>query len=393
MREAVIVAGVRTPVGKAKRGTLRKFRPDDMAAIVLNEVLNRTNGAVKPEDVDDVIIGNAMPEAEQGVNVARIAVHRAGWPDSVPAVTVNRFCASGLQTIADACYKIMCGQAEIVVAGGTESMSLVPMGGNKLTPNPYLAKTRPGVYISMGLTAENVAERFNITREEQDEYALQSNMKAVEAIRKGKFKEQIVPIEIESTTVVNGKKVTTKKLFEIDEGPRADTSLEKLAKLKPVFKKDGTVTAGNSSQMSDGAAAVLVMSKEKADELGLKPMAKFIAYAVAGCEPEYMGMGPAYAIPKVLKIAGMELKNIDLFEINEAFASQFLYCCKTLNVDMNKVNVNGGAIALGHPLGCTGTKLTVQLIYEMRYRGLKYGIVSMCIGGGMGAAAIFEVLE
>ncbi len=392
MREAVIVSAVRTPVGKAKRGTLKKFRPDDMAAIVLNEVLNRTNGAVKPEDVEDVIIGNAMPEAEQGVNVARIAVHRAGWPDSVPAVTVNRFCASGLQSIADACYKIMCGQVDIVVAGGTESMSLVPMGGNKLVPNPYLAKTRPGVYISMGLTAENVAKKFNITREEQDEYALQSNMKAVEAIRKGKFKEQIVPIEVESTTVVNGKKVTTKKLFEIDEGPRADTSLEKLAKLKPAFKKNGTVTAGNSSQMSDGAAAVLVMSRKKAEELGLKPMAKFIAYAVAGVDPEYMGVGPAYAIPKVLKVAGMELKDIDLFEINEAFASQFLYCCKTLGVDMNKVNVNGGAIALGHPLGCTGTKLTVQLIYEMRYRGLKYGIVSMCIGGGMGAAGIFEII-
>ena len=392
MREAVIVSAVRTPVGKAKRGTLKKFRPDDMAAIVLNEVLNRTNGAVKPEDVEDVIIGNAMPEAEQGVNVARIAVHRAGWPDSVPAVTVNRFCASGLQSIADACNKVMCGQVDIVVAGGTESMSLVPMGGNKLVPNPYLAKTRPGVYISMGLTAENVAKKFNITREEQDEYALQSNMKAVEAIRKGKFKEQIVPIEVESTTVVNGKKVTTKKLFEIDEGPRADTSLEKLAKLKPAFKKNGTVTAGNSSQMSDGAAAVLVMSRKKAEELGLKPMAKFIAYAVAGVDPEYMGVGPAYAIPKVLKVAGMELKDIDLFEINEAFASQFLYCCKTLGVDMNKVNVNGGAIALGHPLGCTGTKLTVQLIYEMRYRGLKYGIVSMCIGGGMGAAGIFEII-
>ncbi len=393
MREAVIVAGVRTPVGKAKRGTLRKFRPDDMAAIVLNEVLNRTNGVVKPEDVEDVILGNAMPEAEQGVNVARIAVHRAGWPDSVPAVTVNRFCASGLQTIADACYKIMCGQSDIVVAGGTESMSLVPMGGNKVVPNPYLATNRPGVYISMGLTAENVAEKFNITREEQDEYALQSNLKAVEAIQKGKFKEQIVPVEVESTTIVKGKKVTTKKLFEIDEGPRADTSLEKLSKLKPAFRAGGTVTAGNSSQMSDGAAAVLVMSKEKADELGLKPMAKFVAYAVAGCDPELMGMGPAFAIPKVLKIADMKLENIDLFEINEAFASQFLYCCKSLNIDMNKVNVNGGAIALGHPLGCTGAKLTVQLLYEMKYRGLKYGIVSMCIGGGMGAAGIFEMID
>jgi acetyl-CoA acyltransferase len=392
MKEAVIVSAVRTPIGKAKRGSLVKFRPDDLAAIVIKEVINRTGGAVKPEQIEDVIIGNAFPEAEQGLNMARIASIRAGLPDSVPAVTVNRFCSSGLQSIADASFKIMSGQYDIVIAGGSENMTMVPMTGNKLTPNPYLADTRPGVYINMGLTAENVAEKFNISREEQDEYAYESNMKAVEAIKAGKFKDEIIPLKIETTTFANGKKVKNEKIFDTDEGPRANTTIEGLAKLRPAFKVGGSVTAGNSSQMSDGAAAVLVMSRDKAEELGLKPLAKFIAYSVAGCPPEFMGLGPSVAIPKVLKVANMKLEDIDLFEINEAFASQFLYCCKTLNIDMKKVNVNGGAIALGHPLGCTGSKLTVQLIYEMRRRGLKYGIVSMCIGGGMGAAGIFEML-
>ncbi len=392
MKEAVIVSAVRTPIGKAKRGSLAKFRPDDMAAIVLNEVLNRTSGVVKPEDVDDVIIGNAMPDAEQGLNMARVAVLRAGFPDSVPAVTVNRFCSSGLQTIADGAFKIMTGQYDIVIAGGSESMSMVPMTGVKFAPNPYLAENYPQAYINMGLTAENVASKYNISREEQDEYALISNKKAAEAVQSGKFKDEIIPVKVESTIIENGKKVTKEKIFESDEGPRGNTTLEILSKLKPAFKAGGSVTAGNSSQMSDGAAVVLLMSKEKADELGLKPLAKFIGYSVAGCPPELMGIGPSVAIPKVLEKTGMKIEDIDLFEINEAFASQFLYCGKVLNLDMEKVNVNGGAIALGHPLGCTGAKLTVQLIYEMRRRGLKYGIVSMCIGGGMGAAGIFEMI-
>ena len=391
MKEAVIVSAVRTPIGKAKRGSLAKFRPDDLAAIVIKEVINRTNGAVKPEDIDDVVIGNAFPEAEQGLNMARIAVLRAGLPDSVPAVTVNRFCSSGIQSIADAAFKIMSGQYDIVIAGGSENMSMVPMTGNKLTPNPYLSENMPQAYINMGLTAENVADKYGISREEQDEYALRSNMKAVDAIKNGKFKDEIIPVEVENVLFQNGKKKTVKKIFDIDEGPRANTTLEGLAKLKPVFRKGGSVTAGNSSQMSDGAAAVMLMSKEKADELGLKPLAKFVAYSVAGCPPELMGIGPSVAIPKVLDRAGLKLDDIELFEINEAFASQFLYCAKVLNINLEKVNVNGGAIALGHPLGCTGAKLTVQLIYEMKRRGLKYGIVSMCIGGGMGAAGIFEI--
>ena len=391
MKEAVIVSAVRTPIGKAKRGSLVKFRPDDMAAIVIKEVVNRTNGAVKPEDIDDVIIGNAFPEAEQGLNMARIAVLRAGFPDTIPAVTVNRFCSSGIQSIADAAFKIMSGQYDIVIAGGSENMTMVPMTGNKLTPNPYLAHNMPQAYINMGLTAENVAEKYNISREEQDEYAYESNMKAVAAIKEGKFKDEIIPLEIESVVLENGKRVVKKRIFDTDEGPRANTTIEGLARLKPVFRAGGTVTAGNSSQMSDGAAAVLLMSADKAKELGLKPLAKFVAYSVAGCPPELMGIGPSVAIPKVLKKADMKLEDIELFEINEAFASQYLYCCKALNIDMKKVNVNGGAIALGHPLGCTGAKLTVQLIYEMRRRGLKYGIVSMCIGGGMGAAGIFEI--
>ncbi len=392
MREAVIVSAVRTAIGKAKRGTLVKVRPDDLAATVLKEVVNRVDGFIKAEDVDDVIIGNAMPEAEQGLNMARVALLRAGFPDTVPGVTVNRFCSSGLQTIADGAFKIMCGQSEVVIAGGSESMSMVPMTGNKLTPNPYLSENMPQAYINMGLTAENVASKYNISRQEQDEYALKSNINASNAVKSGRFKEQIVPIEVESVFFKDGKRVVTKKLFKDDEGPRSDTTLESLSQLKPVFKNGGSVTAGNSSQMSDGAAALLLMSREKADNLGLKPMAKFIAYAVAGCPPELMGIGPSIAIPKVLKISGMQLNDIDMFEINEAFASQFLYCCKNLGISMDRVNPNGGAIALGHPLGCTGAKLTVQLIYEMRMRGLKYGIVSMCIGGGMGAAGIFEML-
>ncbi len=392
MNEAVIVAAARTPIGKAHRGSLVKFRPDDMAAIVIKEVINRAGGAVKPEDIDDVVIGNAFPEAEQGLNMARVAVLRAGLPDSVPAVTVNRFCSSGIQSIADAAFKVMSGQYDIVIAGGSESMTMVPMTGNKLAPNPFLAENMPQAYINMGLTAENVAEKYNISREEQDMCAYESNMKAAAAIKNGKFKDEIVPLEVENTVFENGKKVVKKKIFDTDEGPRPDTTVEGLGKLKPVFRAGGSVTAGNSSQMSDGAAAVLIMSKQKAQELGLKPLARFVAYSVAGCPPELMGIGPSVAIPKVLKAANMKVEDIDLFEINEAFASQFLYCGKVLGLDMKKVNVNGGAIALGHPLGCTGAKLTVQLIYEMRRQGLKYGIVSMCIGGGMGAAGIFEIV-
>ncbi len=392
MNEAVIVAAARTPIGKAHRGSLVKFRPDDMAAIVIKEVINRAGGAVKPEDIDDVVIGNAFPEAEQGLNMARVAVLRAGLPDSVPAVTVNRFCSSGIQSIADAAFKVMSGQYDIVIAGGSESMTMVPMTGNKLAPNPFLAENMPQAYINMGLTAENVAEKYNISREEQDMCAYESNMKAAAAIKNGKFKDEIVPLEVENTVFENGKKVVKKKIFDTDEGPRPNTTVEGLGKLKPVFRAGGSVTAGNSSQMSDGAAAVLIMSKQKAQELGLKPLARFVAYSVAGCPPELMGIGPSVAIPKVLKAANMKVEDIDLFEINEAFASQFLYCGKVLGLDMKKVNVNGGAIALGHPLGCTGAKLTVQLIYEMRRQGLKYGIVSMCIGGGMGAAGIFEIV-
>ena len=393
MREAVIVAAVRTAVGKAPKGTLRHMRPDDMAAVVLAEAVRRVPG-LHPEEIDDVILGCAMPEGEQGMNVARIAALRAGFPYTVPAMTVNRFCASGLQTIALATERIAAGFAEVILAGGTESMSLVPMGGYKIAPNPYLIEHYPDAYLSMGLTAENLVRKYGISREDQDRFALRSHERAIAAIDAGKFRDEIVPLRVPIEEVDDrGRPRVREILFDTDEGPRRDTSLEALAKLKPVFHVEGTITAGNSSQMSDGAAAVVVMSREKAAALGVRPLGRLIAYAVAGVPPEEMGIGPVAAIPKALRMAGLSLDDVDLIELNEAFAAQALAVIKLLELDVNKINVNGGAIALGHPLGCTGAKLTATLLYEMRRRGARYGMVTMCIGGGMGAAGIFERLE
>lgn len=399
MREAVIVSSVRTAVGKAGKGTLRGARPDDLAAAAINEAIARAKG-LDAKEIEDVVIGCAMPEAEQGMNVARIAALRAGLPVEVPAMTINRFCSSGLQAIADAAQRIMAGQGEIAVAGGTESMSLVPMGGNKVAPNPWLMDHYPDTYLSMGLTAENLAKKYGITREQADEFSLASHQKAIAAIAAGKFKDEIVPYEatynyVEASANGNSSKGGTKPRsvstrFEVDEGPRADTSMEALAKLKPAFHARGTVTAGNSSQMSDGAAAAVVMSAERAKSLGLEPMARFVAYATAGCPPEIMGIGPVYAIPKALKLAGLKLEQIDVIELNEAFAAQSLSVIKELGLNPARVNVNGGAIALGHPLGCTGAKLTATILREMERRNARYGMVTMCIGGGMGAAGIFE---
>jgi acetyl-CoA acyltransferase len=391
MQEAVIVSGARTAVGKAPKGTLRTVRPDELAATVVMAALERAPG-LDPREVEDVIMGCAMPEGEQGLNMARIAAQRAGLPDSVCGVTVNRFCASGLQTVAMAAQQIIMGQAEVIVAGGAESMSMVPMSGNKFSPNPHLAQHDPGVYLGMGLTAENVAREHKISREDQDAFALRSHQNALRAQVEGLFEAEIVPLTIELTDLVGGKAQRHSLTFAKDEGPRADTSLEALAKLKPAFAERGTVTAGNSSQTSDGAAAVVVMSREKAAALGLKPRARFISFAVGGVAPEVMGIGPVVAIPKALKLAGLSLSDIDLIELNEAFAAQALAVARELGLDMEKVNVNGGAIALGHPLGCTGAKLTVQMLDELERRGGRYGLVTMCIGGGMGAAGIFERL-
>ncbi|CUS97772.1 acetyl-CoA C-acyltransferase [Candidatus Chrysopegis kryptomonas] len=392
MQDAVIVTAVRTAVGRAKKGTLKDFRPDEMLATVISEAVKRTPN-LKPEEIDDVIIGCAFPEGEQGLNIARIASIRAGLPVSVPAITINRFCSSGLQSIAFAAERIKLGYADVIIAGGVESMSMVPMTGNKFSANPYLAENYPEVYISMGLTAERVAEKYQITRQMQDEFALKSHQKALKAIQDGKFKDEIVPLKVVNK-YINGKgeKVVEEKIFDTDEGPRPDTSLEKLAQLKPAFKEGGTVTAGNSSQMSDGAAAVVLMSEKKALELGLKPMARFVSYAVAGVPPEIMGIGPVEAIPKALKLAGLKLEDIGLIELNEAFAAQSLAVIKLAGLNEEIINVNGGAIALGHPLGCTGAKLTVTILNEMKRRNVKYGMVTMCIGGGMGAAGIFELL-
>ncbi len=393
MREAVIVAAVRTAVGKAPKGTLRHMRPDDMAAVVLAEAVRRVPG-LHPEEIDDIILGCAMPEGEQGMNVARIAALRAGFPYTVPAMTVNRFCSSGLQTIALATERIAAGFAEVILAGGTESMSLVPMGGYKIAPNPYLIEHYPDAYLSMGLTAENLVRKYGISREEQDRFALRSHERAIAAIDAGKFRDEIVPLRVPIEEMdERGRPRVREILFDTDEGPRRDTSLEALAKLKPVFHVEGTITAGNSSQMSDGAAAVVVMSREKAEALGVRPLGRLIAYAVAGVPPEEMGIGPVAAIPKALRMAGLSLDDVDLIELNEAFAAQALAVIKLLELDVNKINVNGGAIALGHPLGCTGAKLTATLLYEMRRRGARYGMVTMCIGGGMGAAGIFERLQ
>lgn len=392
MREAVIVSGVRTAVGKAPRGTLRHYRPEDLGGAVVKEAVARAKG-LDPQEIDDVIIGCSFPEAEQGMNLGRIVAARAGLPNAVPGFTINRFCSSGLQSIALAAERIMCGFADVIVAGGVESMSTIPMGGQKIAPNPYLMEHMPEMYMSMGLTAEEVASRFGISREEQDAFAVRSHEKAWQAIQEGKFKDEILPLTVKKVSIGPDNKVITEEVvFDTDEGVRPGTNMEALAKLRPVFKQGGTVTAGNSSQTSDAAAAVVVMSADKAQELGLKPMAVFRSFAVGGVDPDIMGIGPVVAIPKALKLASLKLEDIDLFELNEAFASQALYCVRELGIDMEKVNVNGGAIALGHPLGCTGTKLTVTLLNELARRQGRYGIVSMCIGGGMGAAAVFEMV-
>ena len=391
MREAVIVSAARTAVGKAPKGALRGVHPADMAATVIKAAVERAPG-LDPRELDDVIIGCAMPEAEQGLNLARVALLRAGLPDVVPGQTVNRFCSSGLQTIALAAQQIMAGMGEAIVAGGAESMSLVPMTGHHFAPNPALAELNPDVYLGMGLTAENVAQQYGVSREEQDAFALRSHQRALAAIDAGRFRDEIVPIEAEHVWFENGKQRRETTTFDTDEGPRRDTSAAALAKLRPVFAASGTVTAGNSSQTSDGAAAVVVMSREKADALGLTPLARFVSYAVAGVPPAVMGIGPVAAVPKALKLAGLTIDQIDLIELNEAFAAQALAVMRKLELDERKVNVNGGAIALGHPLGCTGAKLTVQILHELARRGGRYGLVTMCIGGGMGAAGIFERL-
>jgi len=390
-RDPVIVAAVRTAVGKAKRGSLATTRPDVMAAEVVRELLKRTP-ELDPADVDDFVLGCAFPEGEQGMNMARLVAFGADLPYTVPAETINRFCSSGMQSIAHGAFAIMSGQAQVVIAGGTESMSMVPMTGLKFAPMPALAEGYPEAFTSMGLTAENVAEKYGVSREDQDAFSLQSHQRAQAAVDSGRFDPEIVPLEVTVTEAVNGKKVEKTFTFKRDEGPRADTSVEALGKLRPAFKEGGTATAGNSSQMSDGAAGVIVMSRAKAEELGIKPMARFLAFAVAGVPPEIMGIGPIEAVPKALKIAGLSLEDIGLIELNEAFAAQGLAVMRELGLDPEITNVNGGAIALGHPLGCTGAKLTTQLLYEMKRRDVKYGMVTMCIGGGMGAAGIFENL-
>ena len=392
MQEAVIVDCLRTPVGKAPRGALRNTRPDELAALVIRRLL-AAYPRVSPADVEDVILGCAMPEAESGNNMARIAALRAGLPDTVPGITVNRFCSSGLQSIAMAADRIRSGGAEILIAGGSESMSLIPMGGHKPAPNPWFADHRPEVYINMGLTAEHVRRKYNVARADQDAFALRSHRNALRAQAEGKFDEELVPVEVETASPNGtGQPKISKTLFAADEGPRADTTPEALARLKPVFHAQGTVTAGNSSQTSDGAAAALVMSESKARDLGLQPAARFRGFAVGGVPPEIMGIGPVVAIPKALKLAGLKLADIDLIELNEAFAAQALAVIREAGLDPEKVNVNGGAIALGHPLGCTGAKLTASLLREMKRRGARYGMVTMCVGGGQGAAGIFERL-
>ena len=390
MREAVIVAACRTAAGKAPRGILKNTRPEEMGIAVLADLLKRT-GDLDPALIDDVIIGCTFPEATQGLNLGRVLVMSLGWPDRIPGMTVNRFCSSGLQAIAIGAEKIMCGFSDVIVAGGVESMSQIPMGGSMLYPNPALVDTRPGAFTNMGLTAENVAEKFKIGRKEQDQFGAKSQQKAEAAIKEGRFKSQIVPLKVrKQKRLPNGHYEYEEVVFDTDEGVRPGTTVESISKIRPAFKPKGTVTAGNSSQTSDAAAGVILMSKEKAKALGLKPMATFRYHVVEGCEPEYMGVGPAVAIPKVLKLANMTLDQIELIELNEAFAAQAIYCIKELGINEEITNVNGGAIALGHPLGCTGAKLTTQLVYEMADRNLRWGLVSMCIGFGMGAAAIFE---
>ena len=391
MREVVLVSSVRTPVGRAYKGTLRTTRPDELAAVAIKGALNRVP-QLDPREIEDVILGCAMPEAEQGMNVARIASLRAGLPIEISAMTINRFCSSGLQSIAMAAERIMAGGAEVIVAGGTESMTMIPMGGHKVAPNPWLVDNNPGAYLSMGLTAERLAQRFNITREEADRFSLSSHQKALAAIAAGKFEDETVPVPVSFTTPNGSKPKRTEIIFKVDEGPRGDTTLEALAALRPAFHIKGTVTAGNSSQMSDGAAAAVVMSADRAKQLGIHPLARYVAFATAGYKPEEMGLGPVFAIPKALKLAGLKLEDIAVFELNEAFAAQSLAVIKEAGLDPERVNPNGGAVALGHPLGCTGAKLTATLLRELQRRKARYGMVTMCVGGGMGAAGIFENL-
>jgi acetyl-CoA acyltransferase len=407
MPEAVIVAAVRTAVGRSYKGSLRATRPDDLAAVVIKEALARVAG-LDPKEIDDVILGCAMPEGEQGMNVARIAALRAGLPVETSAMTINRFCSSGLQAIALGAERIRAGAAQVILAGGTESMSLVPMGGNKISPNPWLVDHYPDAYINMGLGTENIARKFGITREQADKFSAESHKKALAAIAAGNFKDETVPVEVSITAMANSngagrgggttsktaaKAVTQTFSFATDELPRADTSLEVLAKLKPAFHAKGTVTAGNSSPMSDGAAATIIMSDARAKAMGLKPLARFVAYATAGCPPEEFGIGPVFAIPKALKLAGLSLADIDVIELNEAFAAQSLAVIQQAGLDPARLNPNGGAIALGHPLGCTGAKLTATIIRDLQRRKGRYGMVTMCVGGGMGAAGIFELLS
>jgi acetyl-CoA acyltransferase len=392
MHEAVIVDCLRTAVGRAGRGTLRNTRPDDLAAAVFDGLL-RKYPQISKADIDDVILGCAMPEAESGMNVARIAALRAGLPDSVPGVTINRFCSSGLQAIAMAADRIRSGGADMILAGGAESMSMLPMAGNKFAPNPWIVDHLPQLYMGMGLTAEELYKKYGVSREDQDAFAYRSHHNALKAQAEGKFEDEIVPVEVETAIPVSGKPSVSRTTFRKDEGPRADTSPEALAKLKPVFHANGTVTAGNSSQTSDGAAAAIVMSETRARELGLKPMARFVSFAVGGVPPEIMGIGPVVAIPKALKLAGLKLDDIGVIELNEAFAVQALSVIRQAGLNPEIVNLNGGAIALGHPLGCTGAKLTATILREMARRKARYGMVTMCIGGGQGAAGILESMN
>jgi acetyl-CoA acyltransferase len=388
MKNAYILAAYRTPGCKAKKGKLKDVRPDDLAAAAIKGLLDRTG--INPLDVEDIIIGCAFPEGEQGMNFARVAAMRAGVPIEVPAQTVNRFCSSGLQTIASAAERIIAGFSDCIIAGGAESMTMIPMGGGKYSANPALVASWPESYASMGITAELVADKYGITREDQDAFAAASHAKAADAIAQGKFRGETIPVEVETCAIVNGKLLKSTEVVDVDDGVRGDTTAAGLGKLKPAFKVNGSVTAGNSSQMTDGAAAVLVVSGEYLEKIGAKPLARFVSFAVKGVAPEIMGIGPVVAIPAALKLAGLKLDDIGLIELNEAFAAQSLACIRELGIDPGRVNVNGGAIALGHPLGCTGSKLTATLLHEMERRGTRYGMVSMCIGGGMGAAGIFE---
>lgn len=391
MQDAYIVSSVRTAVGKAPRGTLRHTRPDNLGAVAVKGAIARVPG-LEPEQIEDIVVGCAFPEAEQGFNLGRVIAQQAGLPDSVPGSTVNRFCASGLQTIAMATQAIATGQADAIIAGGAESMSLIPTGGHYFAPNPDLFTDCPGAYMTMGITAENVVEQYQISREDQDAFALRSHQRAIAAIQAGRFEEEIVPFSVQETHYINGELHSQEITFKTDEGPRPDTSLEALAKLKPVFRAAGTVTAGNASQMSDGAAAAVVMGQRLLDKLGVQPLGRLLGYAVVGVPPEVMGIGPVYAVPKVLQQVGLTLDDIGLIELNEAFAGQSLSVIRKLGLNEEIVNVNGGAIALGHPLGCTGAKLTATLLHEMKRCGVRYGLCTMCVGGGMGAAGVFENL-